>query len=303
MSFPTDNQSAEAAVKTRHPRGKLIAIILLSIALAAAIATITIYVLELAEANALIEKQNQQIEDQKDLIDKKETFGAAFEGLMDTARQFDGVLVTSVIPWERYERAAQRAWTDRWHPASLDRDTDDVRSATAELESLLTKAELEKTTNVTGSEYESVTDRLARGFVSSSIDDADALCESDVLACVTSDDPLTVHFDAADDKLPYMTSWLRTGIAYHEFAHVLQFTNPEPTARALASFGGDEETMADCYALTYLNGWTLDHRIWVNSYTYWNVSIGYGYTCDDAQRQVVRDWYDELGFQARPISQ
>ena len=100
-----------------------------------------------------------------------------------------------------------------------------------------------------------------------------------------------------------MTDWLRTGIAYHEFAHVLQFTNPGPTDTALESFDGDTETMADCFALTYLDGWTLDHTIWINRYRYWEVSIGYGYTCNETQRQVVRDWYGQLGFQSRPITQ
>ena len=51
-----------------------------------------------------------------------------------------------------------------------------------------------------------------------------------------------------------MNDWLRTGLAYHEYAHVLQFNNPEQTETAVESFGGDWETMADCYALTFLPG-------------------------------------------------
>jgi len=46
-----------------------------------------------------------------------------------------------------------------------------------------------------------------------------------------------------------------------------------------------------------------DHRIWVNSWQYWDVSIGYGYTCTAKQKQVVRDWYNELGVQHRVVSQ
>jgi hypothetical protein len=61
--------------------------------------------------------------------------------------------------------------------------------------------------------------------------------------------------------------------------------------------------MADCFALTYLDGWTLDHKVYVSSFEYWQVSIGYGYTCDDGQRQVIRDWYEQLGFHSQPISQ
>jgi hypothetical protein len=61
--------------------------------------------------------------------------------------------------------------------------------------------------------------------------------------------------------------------------------------------------MADCFALTYLDGWTLDHRVYVSDYEYWDVSIGYGYTCDESQRQVIRDWYAQLGPQLGEISQ
>ena len=61
--------------------------------------------------------------------------------------------------------------------------------------------------------------------------------------------------------------------------------------------------MADCYALTFLPGWTLDHTIWVSSYQYWNVSVGYGYTCTPDQAQVVRDWVGQLGYKHQPISQ
>jgi len=84
---------------------------------------------------------------------------------------------------------------------------------------------------------------------------------------------------------------------------VLQLTNPEATDTAVAAFGGDSETMADCFALTFLPGWTLDHTVWINSYQYYEASIGYGYTCDAAQAQVMRDWYGQLGVHLRPISQ
>jgi hypothetical protein len=94
---------------------------------------------------------------------------------------------------------------------------------------------------------------------------------------------------------------MRTGVAYHEFAHVLQFTNPQPTAEAVTAFGGDMETMADCYALTFLDGWTLDHEVWTTPYEGWEVSVGYGYVCDEAQRQVIREWAAKLGVEPREL--
>ena len=139
--------------------------------------------------------------------------------------------------------------------------------------------------------------------MASVLDDADTLCEADVLACVVSDDPYTVHFDAADSTLPYMTDFIRTGLAYHEFAHSLQMTNPGPTGVAVAAFGGDRETMADCFALTYLDGWKLDHQVFVSSTTYYQVNIGYGYTCNEEQKQVIRDWYEGLGFTTPQVAQ
>jgi hypothetical protein len=166
---------------------------------------------------------------------------------------------------------------------------------------VLATAQQEASTNVSGTNYESVIDQLGGGYVRSSMEDADAICESDVLGCVGWDDPYTVHFDYADGYHESMTDWIRTGAAYHELAHVLQFTNPDPTATAVVAFGGDFETMADCYALTYLDGWTLDHEVWISDYMYYDVSVGYGYTCDDSQRQVVRDWASSLAIKMRPL--
>jgi hypothetical protein len=277
--------------------------VLLGVALAAALGALGYLLLQLDAANRLIDDQNRKIQEQGDLIDKKETFGDAMKELIRTAHAFDGVLLTSIVPWESYQGIADRAWSDRRNPESLDRDTQSVRSSLDELQQLLADARAEASSNHTKSTYEKVVDRLGQGFVASVLENADGFCESDVLACVSSDDPYTIHFDKKDNAKPYMTDWLRTGVAYHEFAHVLQFTNPEPTKVALEAFGDDEETMADCFALTYLDGWTLHHRIWVNSYTYWDVDIGYGHTCNAKQKKVIRDWYGELGFKAGSISQ
>src|SRR5690606_31126204 len=106
-----------------------------------------------------------------------------------------------------------------------------------------------------------------------------------------------------DTTQPWMTDFIRTGLSYHEFAHVLQFTNPQQTETALEAFKGDHERMADCFALTYLKGWKLDHQVWINDYQYYDVSVGYGYTCNSTQRTAIREWYESLPFQSRPISQ
>lgn len=301
LSAPVTAAPVEA--RPKRSRKGLIPIVLLSIALAAALGLLAFGYIQLTNANDLIEQQDRELQQQRDLIDKKETFSAAMQSLQNKAAEFDGVRLTAVVPVDEYQILASQAWAHRWNSFELDGDIAEAQAAEQHLVDLLAAASTQATTNVTGTTNEAVIDSLGGGFVASVVDDADTLCESDVLACVVSSDPYTVHFDAADTTLPYMNDWLRTGLAYHEFAHSLQMTNPGPTAIALESFGGDSETMADCFALTYLNGWTLDHKIFVSSNEYWQVSIGYGYTCNDAQKQVIRDWYEPLGFHAQPITQ
>ena len=299
----TPPPSPPAPPVKRRTWGFWLAIILLALAAIGTGVYLTLTLLELERANTRIEKQDDEIDEQRELIEKKETFSAAMGELLDTAARFEGVLISTVVPADEFELVAVRAWAHRWDAAALDKDIAAAQDGTAELETILAAATLEATTNTTGSSYESVIDQLGAGFVASVVEDADTFCERDVIACVSSDDPLLVHFDIGDSALPYMTDVLRTGVAYHEFAHVLQFVYPEITETALVSFGGDVETMADCYALTYLDGWKLDHQIFVNRYEYWEVSIGYGLTCDEPQRQVIRDWFGQMGYRSQPVSQ
>lgn len=280
-----------------------IAIILLGLALASAIVAIVLVLLQLEEARAELERRQEIIREQEEIIDRKEIFGAAAEELLRVAAAFEGNRLGALVPFDQYETDIRAAWHHRWKPDALDRDTETLKAATAELEALLEKAAAEAAGNTTGSTYEEVIDRLGGGFVTSVFADARTSCSGEALACVSSDDPFTVHFDRAENGKPWMTDWIRTGIAYHEYAHVLQFANPEPTDTALAAFDGDHETMADCFALTYLDGWTLDHRVWIGSTRYWDVSIGYGQSCTSAQEQALRSWYDALPFVLRPIQQ
>jgi hypothetical protein len=296
--------------KPKRRVGWIVTVAVLSLALVAALAVLAVSFLRLEEARAHIDEQQQRIDEQRDrigeqeqLIEKKETFAAAMRDLVATASEFDGEPFGVLVPESAFESIATRGWSGRWDAAALDRATADARDADGELAEVLAAARKEASGNRSGTTYEAVLDRLGGGFVTASIDDADALCEQDVLGCVISDDPYTVHFDAANSSLPYMNDWLRTGLAYHEFAHVLQMTNPEPTQKTVEAFDGDEETMADCFALTYLDGWQLDHRIWTSDIEYWDVSMGYGHTCDDSQRKAVRDWYGQLGYESRPIKQ
>jgi hypothetical protein len=181
--------------------------------------------------------------------------------------------------------------------------TDDVEALTQELRDKLADAEAQKSTNASKSAYEAVIDKLGGGFALTKIDNADKLCKEDVLGCVTSDDPYTVHIDKSDTSLPFMTTFIKQGIAYHEFAHVLQYTNPSASDVAVKAFKGNYEKMADCFALTYLKGWKLHHTVFVTTYSYYEVDIGYGYTCSSSQKKAIREWYEGLRYTRSDVSQ
>jgi hypothetical protein len=284
-------------------RGRRIPVILLSVALALAVGGLVYGYFTLRDANAVIDKQRQQIQEQEELIDTKQTFGAAMQGLMSTVAKFDGVPFAALVDIPAYQAIATRAWDRRWYAAEVQAEVVKAQTTQSELAKKLTGARAQATSNATGTALEGTVDQLGRGFVASVLEDVRPLCGRNALACVFSDDPYTVHFNTTSNNQPWMTDFIRTGIAYHEFAHVLQFTNPEPTKPAVAAFGGDVETMADCFALTYVPGWSLDQRVYISSRAYYDVIVGYGYTCNDDQKQVIRGWYEKLQFRPTPISQ
>jgi hypothetical protein len=243
------------------------------------------------------------IDQQKDLIDRKDTFSTSMQSLVDETAGFDGVTVGDVVPEDQIRLLAARAYNNRWDADALTRVTADVDDLTQQLADKLATAEEQKTTNSSKTAYEAVIDKLGAGFALTKIDNADKLCQDDVLGCVTSDDPYTVHIDKADTALPFMTTFIQQGIAYHEFAHVLQYTHPAESDTAVAAFKGDFEKMADCFALTYLKGWKLHHTVYVTTYSYYEVDIGYGYTCNSKQKQAIKDWYEGLGYTASDVAQ
>jgi len=282
--------------KRRRRVGWIITVVLLSLALLAVVGYLLLVLTRLDAANTTIEEQEE-------IIDSKEIFSAAMQDLVDTAARFEGSRFVTLVPDRQMASIAERAWDARWNLERVDDQTRAARDLTTELEGVLEAATAQSSANASASAAEGVVDTLGAGFLATVFDDADTLCEREVLGCVRSDDPYTIHFDTADLGLPYMNDWLWTGIAYHEVAHALQFANPQTTADAAEAFGGDWETMADCFALTLLPGWALDQEVWVSRVEYWEVSLGYGYTCDETQRQVIRDWYDASVYHAEPIAQ
>lgn len=279
-----------AKPKKRRPIGWIIAVVMLVLALGGVGYLLWDTLQQLDDAK-------NTIDEQKDLIDKKDTFTTSMQALVDETAGFEGTKVGQLVPEDRIDLLAARAYTNRWDGSKMDDVTAQVDQLHDELVAQLAEADDQKTTNKSHSKYESVIDKLGAGFVRVKIDNADKLCKEDVLGCVTSDDPYTIHIDKADTTLEFMTDFLKSGISYHEFAHVLQYTHPaESDQVAKDSFRGDYETMADCFALTYLKGWKLHHTIFVSTYTYYEVDLGYGYTCNSKQKKAIKAWYEGLDF-------
>jgi len=296
------------ASKTGRRRGLLIVVCLLVMVLLGALATGTWLFIQLSEArehideqNDQIEQQNDQIEEQREQIDKKESFGAAMASLQQTIAPLAGLPFADLVPWSDYDILAARAWSHRRDLVAMDRDIEAVNEATKRIAEMREAARVEASANASGSVWEGTLDQLGSGWVTTSIEDASSTCDGDALACVDSADPLVVHVNASTGADPTMTDWIRTGVAHHEFAHVLQNMNYDATAPALAAFGGDWETMADCYSLTILPGWSLNHDVPINADEYWEVDVGYGYTCNESQRQTIREWLSQLGIVPRAI--
>ena len=258
--------------------------------------------LQLQLAAMRIDQQQSELEEQRRLIDEKTTFGSVMNQIVGEANALEGVPLATLVDWYAIESLATRGWTNRWDIAALELETSFAEQTLAQMIELRERAAVEASANLTGSAYEAALDALGSGFVHVVSGDIREACSSDVLGCVVSDDPYTVYIDADGAHASHMTDWLRTGLAYHEFAHVLQFANPEQTEPALAAFAGDHETMADCYALTFLDGWTLSHRVPISRWTWWEVDMGYGYACDASQKQIVRDWVASLGVQPRTVT-
>ena len=256
---------------------------------------------QIGDQQRQITDQQRQIDEQDEMIERKEQFGAAMDDLYATVEPLVGLPFATLVPWYRAEDLADRAWIHRRNPDSLDGDIRDLRALTSQISARTAGVGDQAGSNASGTAWEAALDTLGRGWVRTVFDDGGTPCGSTALACVSGEDPFTVHVRASTQTDPTMTEWIRTGAAYHEYAHVLQFTNPQDTDAALATFDGDAETMADCFALTFLDGWSLDHEVTIDDSSYYEVSVGYGYTCNANERQVIRDWVAGLGIERQPV--
>ena len=285
-------------------------IVVLAVLLVVALAGGALLVLEVQrlqsandESQRQLDEQRRLLDEQGELLDEKESFGVAIEDFMAKARSLDGVPIGSVVALDEIETIARQAWEQRGSAAAVASLAESVRERAAELQAVLDAAAAQLASNDSGTLGESLVDALGAGLVRVVFDDPASLCGGDPIGCVSGDDPTLIHLDPAEYDAVYFDDELRALVTYHEFAHVLQFTNPVPTAAAAAAFGDDWEFMADCYALTVTDSWSLDRRVWQTDSSYWDVSVGYGRVCDESQRDAIRGWLGEVGFYYRPVSQ
>ncbi|WP_181373635.1 hypothetical protein, partial [Microbacterium sp. HMWF026] len=255
---------------------------------------------EIRDQQRRLEEQQREIDQQREVIERKEEFGLALGAVEGAVAPLVGLPYASLVPWDRIDAVVEGAWSHRWSADALALDTDSLRDLADDLTTQRSNAEVEAATNATGTAWEAALDQLGSGWVSTRFMDVSTECGADAMACVWQAEPFVVRVGDHTRSDPTLTDWIRTGVAYHEFAHVLQFTNPGPTQAALGAFGGDVETMADCYALTELDGWSLHHEVPIDEVSLWEVSVGYGVTCDDAQRARIREWVSSVGVQRHP---
>lgn len=161
----------------------------------------------------------------------------------------------------------------------------------ASLEQSIADAEIRRV-NASGLLTEGIIDAAGDGFIDIQWDAATA-CTNEaepgrqIIGCVRGADPLTVHL------LPEQevgSAWMNQMLAAHELLHVYHHADDLGAEDYLGEyrdllaqglFQGDEEVMADCFALTYYDQWSLSNGA---------ESQGTGYVCNESERQALRDW-------------
>ncbi|MCP2049314.1 UNVERIFIED_ORG: hypothetical protein J3D58_003386 [Paenarthrobacter nicotinovorans] len=148
--------------------------------------------------------------------------------------------------------------------------------------------------NATGSLSEALVDAAGNGYIDVQWDAATVCGAAESQGWSTSGcvkDFSTVHLLPESE---YGNEWSMRMTVAHELAHIYQLAdsarvpeNPGYYKGLLAQglFQSDREVMADCYALTYYNQWTLENG---------GTEVGYGYVCNETERQAIREWAADI---------
>lgn len=199
-----------------------------------------------------------------------------------------GPLVTEFTKSQRLDRRIAEGAINRFQAEDLAQEAVEMREA---LEQRIADA-AERRGNASGTISEALVDEAGADFIDIAWDAATECATSDKesvrTAGCTSVDPLGVHILPENELFGEWGVRLTT---LHELAHLYQnadgeaseWTDSSATSglKARGYFEGNGEKLADCYALTYTGGWTLENE---------QGSIGYGYVCNESERQAIREW-------------
>ncbi|TNM39673.1 hypothetical protein FHP29_12450 [Nocardioides albidus] len=220
------------------------------------------------------------------------TFARERDRYYQLATELDGnpaaPLVADPARFQRLEENAKDPQLSRFSAQTVAHHAGLYR---AELEKRV-EAARKRRVNRTGSVTEGIVDQAGDGFIDIRWDAASACPASkrkgwQTSGCVTKGDALTVHLRPESE---YHAEWARRMVVLHELAHVYQRADRRTfedrrgrVDRLLARglFQGSEEKMADCYALTHEDRWSLSDQY---------VETGYGYVCNRSERRAIRRW-------------
>lgn len=202
-------------------------------------------------------------------------------------------LVTEFARSQRLDRQIEAGAINRFHAEKLAQEATEMREA---LEQRFVAAEGRRG-NASGTVSEALVDEAGDGFIDIAWDAATACSvaeeEGHTTTGCTSHDPLGVHILPEDQMFG---DWGVRITTLHELAHLYQNADLEQrmledksaamTLMEQGLFEGSGEKMSDCYALTYTGGWTLENE---------QGSSGYGYVCNESERQAIREWAALVG--------
>lgn len=223
------------------------------------------------------------------------TYQAELETIRTLSADFEGNPVAPLILDQPQldELAAQAAdpQITVFGSRSLAQDIGWVR---ANLEPIVAAAQ-QRRGNTSGSASEALVDQAGNGYIDIAWDAetwcTDSSAESSSVGCISST-PLPVIHIMAESYFP--NALAVEHVVLHELGHVYQYADAarfdgqsSDADRLIGQglFHGSNESFADCYALTYQNLWTQ---------TFGDRTFGYGYVCNDAERQEIRNWAASL---------
>lgn len=228
--------------------------------------------------------------------DTPAAFAAERQKYYALAAELDGNPVASLVTESRgFQLLEQRAEAPRLTEAAAADLAQKAKERRERLQKRIDEAETRRG-NASGSITEGLVDAAGQGFIDIRWDAATACAvsghEGRTTAGCVSEDPLAVHI-LPEKQL--FGDWGARMVVLHELTHLYQRADSDArgireTSESLklveqGLFQGSSEKMADCYALTYLNGWTLSNELG---------TVGYGYVCNAEERQAIRRWAADI---------